>query len=206
MRLQDILTAVGSVHTMMVENYIMVIGIASFIISLWLSLTKFNLGAKLSKGEVRKSIVIAFTVVYIMLLCLSFDKTTDLTTTNNMVFNIVTPGNTTFSTLNNTTALNAIATQTVPAQALENFTQNFLYVYILIIGFYFGSRLGERAMVLKYLKTLHSMDIARRRYAMGEIDSGAFDKMKERLTEDSELASPVGGATTEEAGQQKEPK
>lgn len=176
------------------------IGIASFIISLGLSATNFNLGIKLSKGEVRKSIVIAFTVVYIMLLCLSFDKTADLATANNTTFNIVIHDADALSTLNNNTTLNAIATQTVPAQALENFTQNFLYVYILIIGFYFGSRLGERAMVLKYLKTLHSMDIARRRYAMGEIDSGAFDEMKERLKDDSESTPPGNSAATEGEG------
>ena len=136
----------------MAETYTLFIagiGIASFIISLGLSATNFNLGVKLSKGEVRKSIVIAFTVVYIMLLCLSFDKTADLATANNTTFNIVMHDTAAFSSLNNNTTLNAIATQTVPAQALENFTQNFLYVYILIIGFYFGSRLGERVMVLK---------------------------------------------------------
>ena len=197
----------------MAETYTLFIagiGIASFIISLGLSATNFNLGVKLSKGEVRKSIVIAFTVVYIMLLCLSFDKTADLATANNTTFNIVIHDAAALSTINNNTTLNAIATQTVPAQALKNFTQNFLYVYILIIGFYFGSRLGERAMVLKYLKTLHSIDIARRRYAMGEIDSGTFDEMKERLKDDSESApeappTPGGGATTEDEGQQKEP-
>ncbi len=135
-----------------------------------------------------------------MLLCLSFDKTTDLATANNTTFNIVLHDTAAFSTLNNNTTFNAIATQTVPTQALENFTQNFLYVYILIIGFYFGSRLGERAMVLKYLKTLDSMDIAKRRYAMGEIDFGTFDKMRKGLKEDSEPAPPVGGATPEGEG------
>ena len=178
-----------------------IVGIVSFIIPLVLSITEFNLGTKLSKGEIRKSIVISFTVVYIMLLCLSFDKTTDLATANNTTFNIATHDAAAFSTLNNNTTLNTIATQTVPIQALGNFTQNFLYVYIVIIGFYFGSRLGERAMVLKYLKTLHSMDIARRRYAMGEIDSGAFSEMKEKLKDDSEPTPPGGGATTEDEGQ-----
>ena len=47
---------------------------------------------------------------------------------NNWTFNIVTHGTTTLSTLNNATALNTMATQTVPiqAQAIGNFTQNFL--------------------------------------------------------------------------------
>ena len=51
---------------------ILIVGVVSFIIPLVLSTTNFNLGTKLSKGEVRKSIVISFTIVYIMLLCLDF--------------------------------------------------------------------------------------------------------------------------------------
>ena len=141
------------------------IGIFSFAIPLGLSL-KYDLGTKLSKGEVRKSIVISFTVIYIILLLLSFDKTTDLATTNNVTSTI--------------TTFNATA-QTVPIQAIGNFTQNFLYVYIVIIGFYFGSRLGERVKMLKELTSLHSVDIVKRRYAMGEIDFGTFNKMKEDL-------------------------
>ena len=178
-----------------------ILGILAFIIPLYLALfSKFNLGTRLSTGEVRKSIVISFTIVYIMLLCLSFDKTTDLATANNTTFNIVMHDTAAFSSLTNNTTLNTLATQTIPIQALGNFTQNFLYVYIIIIGFYFGSRLGERAMVLKYLKTLDSMDIAKRRYAMGEIDFSTFDEMKKRLKDDSDPAPPGNGAATEDEG------
>ena len=179
----DILTPISEYRFII----ILILGVLAFIIPLGAAFSsKFNLGTKLSTGEVRKSIVISFTVVYIMLLCLSFDKTTDLATTNSTVLNIGTQGNTTFSTLNNTTALNTIATQTVPIQALGNFTQNFLYVYIVIIGFYFGSRLGEHVMVLKDIRTVHSIDIARRRYAMGEIDSNVFDEIEKKLKGNSE--------------------
>ena len=143
------------------------IGIISFAIPLLLSL-KYDLGTKLSKGEVRKSIVISFTVIYIILLLLSFDKTTDLATTNNVTSTI--------------TTFNATA-QTVPIQAIGNFTQNFLYVYIVIIGFYFGSRLGEQVKMLKELSNIHSLDIVRRRYAMGEIDFDALGKMSKDLKE-----------------------
>ena len=143
-----------------------IIGMVSFIIPLLLSFSsKYNLGTKLSKGEVRKSIVIALTVVYIILLSLSFDKTTHLATTN---------------VTSNITALNVTA-QTVPIQAIGNFTQNFLYVYIVIIGFYFGSRLVERFKMFTEVKDLSPLDIAKRRYAMGEIDLETFDKMKEEL-------------------------
>ena len=143
-----------------------IVGMVSFIIPLLLSFSpKYNLGTKLSKGEVRKSIVIALTVVYIILLSLSFDKTTHLATTN---------------VTSNITALNVTA-QTVPIQAIGNFTQNFLYVYIVIIGFYFGSRLVERFKMFTEVKDLSPLDIAKRRYAMGEIDLETFDKMKEEL-------------------------
>ncbi len=179
----DILTPISEYRFII----ILILGVLAFIIPLGAAFSsKFNLGTKLSTGEVRKSIVISFTIIYIALLCLSFDKTTDLSTANNTAFNIITHSNTTFSTLNNTTALNTIATQTVPIQALGNFTQNFLYVYIVIIGFYFGSRLGEHVMVLKDIRTVHSIDIARRRYAMGEIDSNAFDEMEKKLKGDSD--------------------
>ena len=143
-----------------------IVGMVSFIIPLLLSFSpKYNLGTKLSKGEVRKSIVIALTVVYIILLSLSFDKTTHLAT-NNVTSNI--------------TALNVTA-QTVPIQAIGNFTQNFLYVYIVIIGFYFGSRLVERFKMFTEVKDLSPLDIAKRRYAMGEIDFETFDKMKHEV-------------------------
>jgi len=145
------------------------IGIISFVIPLWLSF-KWDLGTKLSKGEIRKSIVISFTIIYLILLLLSYDRTMDLATTNNTTFTII--------TLNATA--NATA-QTVPIQAIGNFTQNFLYVYIVIIGFYFGSRLGEQVKMLKELSNLHSIDIVKRRYAMGEIDFKTFGKMRDAL-------------------------
>ncbi|MBE9592120.1 MAG: hypothetical protein IMF19_01445, partial [Proteobacteria bacterium] len=53
--------------------------------------------------------------------------------------------------------------------------------YIVIIGFYFGSRLGEEVKKLKELSKIHSIDIVRRRYAMGEIDFKTFGKMRDAL-------------------------
>ena len=144
---------------------ISIIGILSFVITLILSF-KWDLGTKLSKGEIRKSIVISFTIIYFILLSLSFDRTMDLATTNNTAFTINT--------------LNATA-QTVPIQAIGNFTQNFLYLYIVIIGFYFGSRLGEEVKKLKELSKIHSIDIVKRRYAMGEMDLKTFEAMRGAL-------------------------
>jgi uncharacterized membrane protein len=119
-----------------------ILGIVSFCIPLLLS-SKYNLGTKLSRGEVRKSIVISLTVMYILLLTLSFYYT--------------------------------------PTEAIGNFTQNFLYVYVIIIGFYFGSRLGERIKMLKELKNFKPLDILQKRYAMGEIDQKFFNNTKSDL-------------------------
>ena len=148
-----------------------IVGVVSFIIPLLLSFSsKYNLGTKLSKGEVRKSIVISLTVVYIILLSLSFYQTTYEPATINVTSNtsMITTNLTTFN----------VTSETVPVQAIGNFIQNFLYVYIVIIGFYFGSRLGERIKMFKELKDMEPLDIAKRRYAMGDIDYETFEKMK----------------------------
>lgn len=166
---------IGIVHSGSHEYLIIpIVGMVSFIIPLLLSFSsKYNLGTKLSKGEVRKSIVISLTVIYIVLLSLSFYQITyEVPTTN------VTPNNSIKST--NITTFNVTA-QTVPIQAIGNFTQNFLYVYIVIIGFYFGSRLCERIKMFKEFKDLTPLDIAKLRYAMGEIDSETFNEMKKDL-------------------------
>lgn len=148
-----------------------IVGVVSFIIPLLLSFSsKYNLGTKLSKGEVRKSIVISLTVVYIILLSLSFYQTYTYEPAINVTTNY-SMGATNLTTFN-------VTSETVPVQAIGNFIQNFLYVYIVIIGFYFGSRLGERIKMFKELKDMEPLDIAKRRYAMGDIDYDTFEKMK----------------------------
>jgi len=157
--------------------WIVIVGLLSFFIPLVLSFSKrLNLGTRLSKGEVRKSIVISFTVVYIILLVQSFVKTLELAT-NNAITNAAT------NATNNTfviPSLNA-TTQAIPIEAIGNFTQNFLYVYIIIIGFYFGSRLCELFKVFQVLKDVDPLDIAKKRYAMGDIDSTTFKGIKNDL-------------------------
>ena len=186
-----------------------IIGIVSFIIPLVLSLSpKYNLGTKLSKGEVRKSIVISFTVVYILLLSISFFQSTYEPTINinnssktivyeelniayeklnitpnssretaNVEQNNITP-NSSIETTNVTTSFE-ISTE-VPNEAIGNFIHNFLYVYIIIIGFYFGSRMAEKIGVLKQLG-VNSLEIAQARYAMGDIDDETFKKIQIKL-------------------------
>ena len=176
--------------------WIVIVGLLSFFIPLVLSFSKrLNLGTRLSKGEVRKSIVISFTVVYIILLVQSFVKTAALATnnaTNNATINAITNAITNAAT-NANNATNAVTnvanntfvipslnatTQAIPIEAIGNFTQNFLYVYIIIIGFYFGSRLCEHVKVFQVLKDVDPLDIAKKRYAMGDIDSTTFKGIK----------------------------
>lgn len=154
---------------------IFMLGILSFIIPLLLSL-KCDLGTKLSKGEVRKSIVISLTVMYIILLSLSFAGTADMPATNVTYYN-----RTIIDSTSNTTTFENSTFKTIPATV--NIIQNFLYVYVVIIGFYFGSRLGERIKMLKELKNLKPLDILQKRYAMGEIDDKVFGDTKSELEE-----------------------
>ena len=185
-----------------------IVGIVSFIIPLVLSFSsKYNLGTKLSKGEVRKSIVISFTVVYIILLSLSFFQSTyeptininnsskiimyeelnityeqlniapNSSKTTNVGQNNSTP-NSSIETTNATTTFD-ISTE-VPNEAIGDFIHNFLYVYIIIIGFYFGSRMAEKIGVLKQLG-VNSLEIAQARYAMGDIDDETFKKIQIKL-------------------------
>ena len=46
---------------------------------------------------------------------------------------------------------------------------------------YFGSRLCERIKMFKEFKDLTPLDIAKLRYAMGEIDSETFKKNERRI-------------------------
>ena len=121
------------------------LGISSFIIPLLLSL-KYDLGTKLSKGEVRKSIVIALTVMYIILLSLSFAGT-------------------------------------LGHSSKDGIVQYIHYVYVIIIGFYFGSRLTEQIQTTKAYKNLKPLDILQKRYAMGEIDDATIDNMKQKVAD-----------------------
>lgn len=160
------------------NNPIIAVGLLSFFIPLLLSFSKrLNLGTRLSRGEVRKSIVISFTVVYIILLVQSFVKTADLAASNATITATITAAT---NVTNNTfviPSLNA-TTQAIPIEAIGNFTQNFLYVYIIIIGFYFGSRLCEHFKAFEALKDVDPLDIAKKRYAMGDIDSTTFNGIK----------------------------
>lgn len=152
---------------------ICIIGIFSFIIPLVL-FSKYDLGTRLSKGEVRKAIALSFTVMYIILLSMLFAGTADLPPLNVTYSNIITIDNT-----HNITTITNCTNQTIPATVYG--IRTFHYVYVIIIGFYFGSRLVERIKMQKEFKNLKPLEILLKRYAMGEIDSVTFDKMTGEL-------------------------
>ncbi|MBN1763429.1 MAG: hypothetical protein JW878_10225 [Methanomicrobia archaeon] len=146
-------------------SLVIIAGIASFLLPLILSYhPKCNFGTRLSKGEVRKSIVISFTIMFIILLSISFFQTSE-ELKNNTVSSVV-PSN---------------SSATIPLQAIGSFTQNFLYIYVIIIGFYFGSRLTEQIQTTKAYKNLKPLDILLKRYALGEIGVKVFGDTKTEL-------------------------
>jgi hypothetical protein len=77
------------------------------------------------------------------------------------------------------------AGQNIPSEAIKSIYQNFLYVYVIIIGFYFGSRTAESYwntnLSKEILKDASGLEILEKRYAMGEINEIYIDRMRERL-------------------------
>jgi hypothetical protein len=89
----------------------------------------------LNGGEIRKAIAIAFTMIYLIMLPCYF-------------FYAYLPASVNASSVHNTTSDSSLQTfnvssNAVPLLATSDFMSNFLYLYILIVSFYFGSRYFE---------------------------------------------------------------
>ena len=228
---------------------IAVVGIAALIIPLILSISsKYNIGSKLDSGEVRKSIVISLTIIYIIFLVMSLDQTlheqppatngtyllnatydenrTD--THKNITINInsvpegvlqVIPVTATANVSNGTVQITPhVSNKTgagdggagtipltsdngtsLPTDAINSFTKNFLWVYALIISFYFGSRIWEdradKSTFSGYIsdvmknekRLLDPLDIAKARFSLGDIGQREFIKLKQCLEENSKV-------------------
>lgn len=81
--------------------------------------------------------------------------------------------------------------QGIPEKAVESIYINFLYVYILIIGFYFGSRVFEDfagVSMAKELKDVDPVDLLKKRYAAGDISKEDYENKIKILEEPVELA------------------
>ncbi len=230
------------------------IGIACLVIPLILSISAdYNIGSKLDNGEIRKSIVISLTVIYIIFLAISFEKSIDEKEMNiqsydadftmkmdkqinkeiknnsdvSQTMNIKAKINSSsggFATpeklvadfsLNKTeiallrvskennskesggsvplpaSSANASSSeQMIPEEVMATFTKNFLYVYILIILFYFGSRFIDEyktsGNLEKYLgnKEERELDIGKivaARLAMGDIGTREYKETIDAL-------------------------
>jgi hypothetical protein len=222
---------------------IAIAGIVGLSVPLVLAVTsKNNFGSKLDSGEIRRSIVISLTIVYIILLVVSFASTynqgDNASKTSNATFSSASFDVTKFSnstakehityTVNLTGASGGIfemknasgctfqftpqqnsssgglvnlggntsdGNVMIPESALGDFSKNFLYVYVIIILFYFGSRAWEnnktdnqvKSYLYEYLKSTKGStppkaeEIAELRYTLGDIGSREYSVMMEKL-------------------------
>jgi hypothetical protein len=233
-----------ALHGDKLGNYMIIalVGVVALSVPLILAITsRTNLGSRLDNGEIRKAIVISLTVVYIILLVISFytasleganesnsgvasyseinkengsvvkehSYTVGLTNISAYAFELNLSGSTFILkprvnessgemiplTKNSTGGI----VDVVPEQALANFTKNFLYVYLIIILFYFGSRSWEnnktdnivKEFMTKYIDsklkdgnsgaTLNTEDLIKFRYALGDIGDREFSIMIRNL-------------------------
>lgn len=225
------------------------IGITCLAIPLILSISAdYNIGSKLDNGEIRKSIVISLTVVYIIFLAISFEKSIDEKETNiqsydadfamkmdkemkkdlnisqimnvkakidansevfatperlnaNFSSNIIEVVLTSKRNSNSSkdtrsdvplpsSSANASSQQMIPEEVMATFTKNFLYVYILIILFYFGSRFVDEyrtsSTLEKYLskgnqEKLNIDGITAARFALGDIGAREYKETIDAL-------------------------
>jgi hypothetical protein len=229
-----------ALHGDKLGNYMIIalVGVVALSVPLILAVTsKTNLGSRLDNGEIRKAIVISLTVVYIILLVISFYNASlegaeesnsgvasyseinkengsvvkehsykvGLTNISAYALELNLSGSTFILkprinessggliplTENSTGGI----VDVIPEQALADFTKNFLYVYLIIILFYFGSRSWEnnktdnivKEFMTKYIDSklkdgnsgtaLNTEDLIKFRYALGDIGDREFSVM-----------------------------
>jgi uncharacterized membrane protein len=146
-------------------------GLGVFLLIIIISMIFPELGKRLDHGNIRKSIAISFTVMYIFMLAFYFWD----------VYTPLVSANTTLLSENfNKGTFNETALE-VPIAAITDIYKNFLYVYIIIIIFYFGSRAIEGftdAEKIKSMTVNDRMAILKTRLAKGEITKEQFDELK----------------------------
>lgn len=141
---------------------------------------KFKL-SELDNGEIRKAIMVVFTVIYIIVLPYYFfnaymPAAVNLSTTN--ASELVTP-KTSNQIMSYNTSINS-----VPATSVNNLLGNFLWVYMVLIAFYFGSRTLDgytEAKRIESLKGSNPVEIIKTQYARGKIDEATMRDQLKRL-------------------------
>jgi len=172
------------------------IGIGSFLLSLIIMslFTYYSIPAKeaakrtksllkLDKKEIRRSITISFTILYIFMISFYFrelESATHVATTVNSIVNETVLNVTANSSFTTTTILNKTIDLTGNALTGEGLThlssviKGFTTVYLVIIGFYFGSRVYEKIKEIK-----DAEEVLKIQYIMDEISEKEFkDKME----------------------------
>lgn len=160
-------------------------GILSFAISLLIMsfFTYFSSSAnneqrvkslfRLDRKEIRRSIAISFTILYIMIIAFFFQEAASVSKSLAAISNELgmgTPMNTSMIAAMNTTLT---AKGITP---LSNGLSAFTTVYLVIIGFYFGSRVYEKIKEIK-----DADEVLKIQYIMDEISEEDFDKKMEKL-------------------------
>jgi hypothetical protein len=170
-----------------------ILGLAVF---LWLALgTVWNKKSKLGdldNGEIRKAIMVAFTVIYIIMLPYYFfnaymPAAINISKTNASELVILPSGQ--LHTIN-------VTANSVPSASVNDLLRNFLWVYIVLIVFYFGSRTIDgytEAKRIEQLKGSDAAEVVRTQYARGKIDVGTMNDKLKALNEPEKPPTQEGG-------------
>jgi len=134
--------------------------------------------------------MVVFTVIYIIVLPYYFfnaymPAAVNLSTTNASELVIPKTSNMPYN----------ISINSVPATSVNNLLGNFLWVYMVLIAFYFGSRTLDgytEAKRIESLKGSNPVEIIKTQYARGKIDEATMRDQLKRL-EVAETCRQKGG-------------
>jgi hypothetical protein len=154
-----------------------VIGLVFFLLPILIAMANKNWKlSELDNGEIRKAIMIAFTVIYIILLPYYFFNAympaAEILSKTNATELIIPKESGQNLTLN-------ISASSVPAASVNDLLRNFLWVYIFLIIFYFGSRSLDgytEAKRIENLKGAKPEEIIKTQYARGKINKATMDR------------------------------
>ena len=139
----------------------------------------------LDRKEIRRSIAISFTILYILLISFYFREVESVThvisavnsSVNETVLNVTANSSfTTITILNETTNLTGNGLTGEGLTHLSSVITAFTTVYLVIIGFYFGSRVYEKIKEIK-----DAEEALKIQYIMDEIEEDVFNKKMKKL-------------------------